>query len=315
MPRGNTAVPSPMPITQAPRLPAIECPQGALAEAHQRRSVKSIMVPRGILQRMLPSTPTTCPVPHDQSAMWFKELYSGFMAAQMIGYAANAIDILKLLAAETTELAMASSKSCVPDDSLEPRKVGIWVLACPPDQYSTEAQTMLDALSAWSQHQVQGNRVVSHVRMSALFGTDATFFMEQIASECTVNTPIDTCGIRILLRWHDGTKTRAVWRDIASHVSVLSGACAVRELQDTVVRISGEYDVQLPVVCMKPAADVVPPQAFYHTIRAVSTEFFNMLEGANSSPRTHIPVLFATLCTIPCPFAHAHMHACTRHPL
>jgi len=214
--------------------------------------------------------------------MWFKELYSGFMAAQMIGYAANAIDILKLLAAETTELAMASSKSCVPDDSLEPRKVGIWVLACPPDQYSTEAQTMLDALSAWSQHQVQGNRVVSHVRMSALFGTDATFFMEQIASECTVNTPIDTCGIRILLRWHDGTKTRAVWRDIASHVSVLSGACAVRELQDTVVRISGEYDVQLPVVCMKPAADVVPPQAFYHTIRAVSTEFFNMLEGTAS---------------------------------
>lgn len=280
MPRGNHKEPSSQ--HTMPQLPPVDSPQGAIAEAHQRRTAMSIPTPRGLVQQFLPNTPTSCLVPHSQSAMWFKEIYWGYMAAQSISYAATATDSLKLFSAETTELATAATNQKSYDDSLAARSVAIWLLARPRENASTGTELMLDALSAWGNYRIQKDRVVNHVRMSALFGTDATFLMEQVKSECTQHDPIPLDGIRILVRWHDGTRMRSSWRDLPKTQSVSNSCIAMQTLQNTVVRISGTYDIKLPAACMRPGPESTVSQAFYHNIHAAATDFFKMLEGTPS---------------------------------
>ena len=262
-------------------LPPIDAPQGAIAEAHQRRNTTVMLAPRGIETRILPSTPTSYTVPHAQSAMWFKELFAGYMSAQFCGYAADATSPLKLIAAETTELSTAATTKTVMDASLPARRVGIWLLAA-CREHSMHAEFFLDALSTWSQFKTKNQKAVNYARMTALFGADAEFFLSQTKHERSHEEPFTPGTIRILVRWNTGVQMQSVSRDVLRNGSVLGGTGILRELQDTVVRLSGCYDVPLPAELMNPVPERLLPQAFFSHLRIVSDEFFNMLEGMPS---------------------------------
>lgn len=280
MPRCHGGFPPPEGM-QLKTLPPIEAPQGAIAEANQRRASVSILPPRGIQPRIRASTPTAYTTPHDQSSMWFKELYAGYLSAQFCGYATNATDPLKLIASETTELSAAASKGMAADDSLPPRPVGIWILANNSEK-STSSDLYLDALSTWATFRVSNAPVANHVRMTALFGIDAVFFMDQTKHEQTSNEPLRLGVVRILVRWNDGAQIKSAWRDVPEERAVVGSTGIMRHLQDTVVLLCGCYDIPLPPVCNRPVQDTVLTQAFYFNLRSVSIEFFNMLEGTPS---------------------------------
>ena len=128
-------------------LERIEAPQCAVAESEQRLASATVVTPRGIRSRIHTSVPTSYSVPHQNSAMWFKEIYSGFVSAQDLEVAFDATRPLKMLASETTELTFAATKSIVADDSLPPRRVGLWLLSNPYGSHATSTELFLDALS------------------------------------------------------------------------------------------------------------------------------------------------------------------------
>lgn len=270
-------------LPQFADLPQIDSPSGAIAEAHQRRKHETVVAPRGLNTRILPSSPVSVSAPHEQSAMWFKEVYSGYVAAQHVAYATAPTDPLKLIAADTAELSAHAAKVETLDDSLPARPVSIWLLCNTVDRNPAVTEAFLDAMSVWSKFKYDRvNCVVNRVRMTALFGADCAFFMQTVGHECSDTTVMTSNAVRILVRWNNGHNMTSEWRDVA-HGAGATGVSALRELQDTVTRIAGVYNAPVPMeVCGKPVYMTVTPQVFYHNLAATGTEFFNMLEGTPS---------------------------------
>lgn len=283
-----------------PTLPNIETPQCALAEAHQRKSAATNDAPRGLAARILPSTPISRNVPHDSAALWFKEVYAGYMTAQAVGYCSHMTDALKLFSAESTELSAAYHlpkpfTGEFTDDSLPPRRVGVWILSKPHDRALT-VESYLDAFAHWADSRVNGERVCSRMRMSAAFGTDADFLCQQLKAECLWDGPQDTemsaTDIRLAIRWHDGNRMCCVFRELGTQAM---GNNCIRTLQDEVVRASGVYNISLPEVCMKPAPESVTQNAFYVHNTNTSNGFFDMLQGTPSITRSKVALEGAEL--------------------
>lgn len=260
-------------------LPPIEAPCGAIAEAHQHRAVTTVTAPRGIHSRLHHSVPVNMAVPHETSAMWFKEMYAGYLSAQSVLVAKYATDPVKLLASETAELTAATTaKAPAADNSLPPRSLAVWLLANVDNGASPHVDTFLDAFSTYANFNVGTHRVVNTVRMSALFGADAVFLLDQVKKECIGSSVLEMGCVRLLLRWHTGTEMRSAWRDMP-HRSADSGVSALRSLQDTVVRMCGVEDAPFPPTLSQLVSDPVFAHAFYNVMVSVSKEFFDLLKG------------------------------------
>lgn len=268
----------------APTLDQIATPQCAVAEAHQRRANLAIVSPRGILTRIHTSSPCNCTMPHTESAPWFRELHCGFMSAQFLGVATNPTDPLKLLSAETAEITAAALKVPPVDDSLPPRRVGCWLLGNTWSELSPTTDLFIDGFSSWGDSRHGGNRLTTSMRMSMLFGADAVFFLDQTKRENTTNIHTDLIPgtVRVLLRWHDGQRIQSVFRDVVNSEAPLV------ELQDTVVRLSGAYDVPISPHVMIPVLVAPVFQSYYHNYSAVSTEFFQLLDGEQSITQSDV---------------------------
>ena len=166
-------------------LPPIEAPCGAIAEAHQHQAVTTVTAPRGIHSRLHHSVPVNLALPHEKSAIWFKEMYAGYLSAQSVLVAKYATDPVKLLASETAELTAATTaKAPAADNSLPPRSLAVWLLANVDDGACPHVDTFLDAFSTYANFKAGTTRVVNRVRMSALFGADAIFLLDQVKKEC-----------------------------------------------------------------------------------------------------------------------------------
>lgn len=260
-------------------LPPIEAPQGAISEAHQHRAVTTVTAPRGIHSRLHHSIPVNVAVPHEKSAMWFKELHCGYLSAQSVLVSKYATDTVKLLASETAELtAAAAAKTAAVDNSLPPRSLAVWLLANVDNGACPHVDTFLDAFSTYANFKVGTTRVVNSVRMSALFGADAIFLLDQVKKECIGSSVLEMGCVRLLIRWNTGFEMRSAWRDMP-HRCADSGLSALRSLQDTVVRMCGVEDAPFPPTLSQPVSDPVCAHAFYNVMVSVSKEFFDLLEG------------------------------------
>ena len=266
-------------------LPRLQRPEAAVAEANQRQAQVIIPTPRGVVTRQLPNTPTNYIIPHAQSANWFKEVFNGYMTAQTVLFSEYATDTLKLLHAEDLELEHAYKHPQTSlDDSLLARKASIWLLAEYGNNSSSTLDQFLDALSMWSSFKPETVKVVNMVRMTAVFGTDAKFMLDKFKQETSEDIPsLETGEACVAIRWHNGHRIRTETRYLKSENIYSAAYNAVRILQDSVVRLSGVYDIPIPNICMRPVpVDIFTQDHFYRNMHNTSLDFFNMLIGTPS---------------------------------
>lgn len=268
-------------------LPQIELPDVAIAEANQRQSCSVIPTPRNVVTRLMPGTPTTYKTPHKQSASWFREVYNGFMAAQFVMFAQHANDILKLIHSENLELQAGFghvSGTRTPDDSQVPRKVAVWFLGEYNGHNSNDIDTTLDSFAVWANSKFGGERVINHIRMSTAFGVDAKHILEVTKNELVEQFPdLEINQTCILIRWYNGHCIQSAIRLVEKKYNPYELYSPLKALQDTVVRLSGVYDIPIASICMKIISqDKTKLNDFYHILSEVSNEFFNLLVGAPS---------------------------------
>lgn len=266
-------------------LQRLSSPEVAIAETQQRMTTSTLPIPRGMCKTLLPGVSPHIRKPHEHSANYFKEIHSGYLCAQSVSVAEFATEPLKIFTAETQELNRSiieaeNGKRSV-DDSLPARQVGIWLLADYGNRACRSIDLLLDCLSTWSLFKVSTDRVVNKVRMSAMFGVDAKFILENVSKELVETVNLENIGdILVLVRWHDGTFIRSACRKF-DHTRAFSTLTKAMEcLQDNVVRMSGVYDIPLPGICMKPVnTDLLVLNAFHHNIVKINNEFANLLVG------------------------------------
>ena len=257
-------------------LPQIDSPEAAIAEASQRQTTATMVLPRGVVSRLMPGAPITIPVPHEQSSNWFKEIYNGWMAAQFVSFAQFATDPLKMLHSESVEL--STTVECL-DDSLPQRKVATWLLGDYGEHASKTIDALLDSFARWSNFEVDGSmKIVNQIRMSALFGIDAKRILEAVKHEMVETPSFKGPGdCLILVRWHNGTAMQSVAYEFNNPTNPLE--C----IQDAFVRLSGIHDIPIPSSCMKPmAGGALKSNEFYHILHGASCAFFSTLTGTPS---------------------------------
>ena len=272
-------------------LPQIDAPQPAIAEANQRKHIKIYSPPRGVVTRLLPSTPTAHPIPHEQAANWFKETFDGYMHAQFPSYAKYPTDPVKMLHAERLELELASQPhdqiaSRPLDQSLPPRKVSVWLMGWYGEQNSQFLDVLLDSFARWSNFKVDGRKIVNLVRMNAVFDTDATYIIDAIRHELVEQPPASflmTGQAMLLVRWCTQHGMRSAFRKIESCQNSSSKEYIMRQIQDCTVVLTGCNDIPLPRECMVPMpCDAYTPNEFYLTLCQVASDFFDLLVGIPS---------------------------------
>ena len=201
-----------------------------------------------------------------------------------------ATDALKMWTSEKLEMEHASATDIPPvDESLQPRRVSMWLLAEYAETQSQLLDLFLDAASVWANTRFKDDRVVNSMRMSAAFGNDAKYVLELCSgnSELVEQVlPLQRGDAMVLLRWHDARSgaVRAACRLLeAKHLSAKLND-AVRCLQDTTVRMTGCFDVPLPTICMKPVPSYPNEQQdlFYTNYASIRDEFFDLLVGTPS---------------------------------
>jgi len=268
-------------------LPQIDAPDVAVAETNQRQTFTTIPVPREVVTRVLPGTPVTYRVPHKQSSNWFKEIHNGYMSAQTVMFSQYPSDTLKLLHSENLELhtaAFSQKGSKTIEESQRPRRVAIWLLGEYGGYNSNYLDSILDSFSKWANTKFDNSRVANHVRMTAMFGVDAKQVLEMTKHELVETFHgIEINKAFVMVRWHDGNSFQAAIRDIGRSSGNGESFCPMKNIQDSVVRLSGVCDIPIPLICMKNAAvDCIRQQDFYHILHDVSEEFFNLLIGKPS---------------------------------
>ena len=268
-------------------LPQIEMPQPAVAETNQRKHMTTCQPPRGVVTRLLPSTPTTHPIPHELAANWFKQVHDGYVSANYVHFAKYATDPVKMLHAESLELTAAAKQNVELDQSLFPRRVGVWLLGCYGEHPSNFLDVLLDSMGRWATSKVQGSKMATILRMNAAFDTDAKYMLDATRYEfCSIQphpSSLTSGDAMILLRWNDGNSIRAAYRRLDPKDCKQPNEYIMRLVQDNVVIMSGLYNIPLPKEVMVPfPTDKHIQNEFYIQLCRTHQDFFDLLVGTPS---------------------------------
>jgi len=274
-----------------PTLDRIDAPHGALAAAQQRKGRMSMEWPRGFHQRRnMGGLPHVAWMPVYDSAMWFKQMHHAYRAANFANFAISPTDLAAFVVAENAELGYAAAHPRAthgPDGSLKPRMMAVWVGVPSTIGATCLGDRVLDAISHWSLYRPGGatsRPIASTVRLTALAGTDTADFLRRVANEHTrppVAAPHDwTYGVTV--RWVDQISKCLRSETHVSNFMPVSSDAMLADIQQTVIRLVGLYDVPFPTTLMRQVLTRVPEGSYPRGVNMVCDAFHNVTSGTPS---------------------------------
>ena len=264
-----------------PNLDRIDSPDGAVAAATQLRGNAQIAYPRGFSTRLnVPGLPRTMPAPGHDSAMWFKELFRGYLSAHDVHFLSGQSDVRTLLTADSIELLAHlanNTASAGPDDSLKPRGIAVWVHVHAGIAESAVGERFLDALAEWT------DATSSDMRTSIVTTSESAEMLQITRAESTQFRELcPSWSFRVSVRW--ACPMAKMTRTETAHFNhtPASSDAVLADVQQAVVRLVGTHSVNFPTVLMKAPTKTVPRHAFPYKQRRLGEEFIALCTGKPS---------------------------------
>ena len=269
-----------------PSLERIDCPDGAVAAGTQLRQQVNVETPRGFRDvastPMRTACPRTMPWPHRDAAMWYKQLFHGYMSAHTVhAVGKQGGNLTPLVAAEDAELrayAMSPTATSGLDLSLKPRRIGVWVHVQEVAARGALGERILDALAHWNA------AIGTLARATILAGSDADelLAMTKYQNGAMRRAACKEWTFRVSVRWWcPCTRTPRTETASFSHTPANTNA-AVADIQQAMVRLVGTHDVSFPADIMKVVQRAVPLNCYMHSIHDAAVAFMAMCTGTPS---------------------------------
>ena len=217
-------------------------------------------------------------LPHNEAAIWFKQLFAGFLSANVVNVPCSFQNLQELYACEDAEFVATEAL----DGSLAPRKVAIWIqIHRRLESEGSVRCRILDAVAHWTRN------ITRDVRVTVVANSDADDFANRTGF--VVNS---THRLLLSIRFPSGvdvlTRTRSV--DIAfgalnttPHIEIIAA------VQKTLAALAIEEPyLALPACVFAPILEVQENHSYASHYIGACREFFKLGESDPSVTVTDV---------------------------
>jgi hypothetical protein len=271
-------------MLKPPPLPRLHNPEGAVAALTQAYGRETVPMPRFMTASNSVASKQTRHVPCAQTALEVAILFRCYMSARTVMCAESASDLLALKASEDAELEAACAGRPPLDGSIPPRRASVTLLAHGFAASGVGARVALDALCHLASSPLAiGNPTLtaSLVRMTALAGDDAQWYVDRVRNEALCSAPGDEPSrIEVAVRWWVVGAAQPRTEFFALDTGGSPDRALVR-IQDALFSLREKHGAPLPIDIATHHPNA-PMDAWARTTSRASQAFFSLMEGTPS---------------------------------